>query len=293
MVKIDTKGRFGLAMALLLIFSTWSLLLAQTEPIRLLVRVDDMGFSHAANIACMETYRNGIARSVEVMVPGPWFEEAAEMLRETPEFDVGVHITLTSEWKNLKWRPVTHCPSITDQDGYFYPLVFKRDADPPGSFLQEAPWKLEEIEQEIRAQIELALKKIPQVSHVSAHMGATQMHADTKALLQGLASEYDLDITPADLGVQRTPRWSGNEVSAEEKERRFIEMIKSLQPGSWLTIEHPGFNWDELKTVGHVGYENVAEDRAGVTQVLTSEAVQQAIKDQGVQLISYRDLKKS
>ena len=91
--------------------------------------------------------------------------------------------------------------------------------------------------------------------------------------------------------MQRTPRWSGNEFSADEKEGRFIEMIKSLQPGSWLTVEHPGFDWNELKTVGHVGYENVAEDRAGVTQVLTSEAVQQAIKDRGIQLISYQDLR--
>jgi len=52
--------------------------------IRLIVRADDIGSSHAANLACIESYRKGIARSVEVMVPCPWFNEAVKMLEETP-----------------------------------------------------------------------------------------------------------------------------------------------------------------------------------------------------------------
>ncbi|NND06969.1 MAG: ChbG/HpnK family deacetylase [Saprospiraceae bacterium] len=265
---------------------------AQSKSTRLLVRVDDMGFSHAANVACMEAFRNGIAKSVEVMVPGPWFEEAAKMLRTVPAFDVGVHITLTSEWVNLKWRPLTHCPSITDEDGYFYPMVFKREGYPSNSFLAEADWTLQEIEQEIRAQIELAQKKIPQVSHLTAHMGATQIHAKTKELLKQLAVEYGLDIVPSELGVPRTPRWSGHNLSAAEKELRFIEMLETLQPGSWLTVEHPAYDCSELESVGHVGYENVAEDREGITQVLTSQTVMQVVKKRGIELISYRDLVK-
>jgi len=72
--------------------------------IKLIVRADDIGSSHAANLACIQSYREGIARSVEVMVPCPWFNEAAGMLRANPGYDVGVHLTLTSEWANYPGR---------------------------------------------------------------------------------------------------------------------------------------------------------------------------------------------
>ncbi|NJO03720.1 MAG: ChbG/HpnK family deacetylase [Bacteroidia bacterium] len=99
----------------------------QTDPakIYLLVRADDMGFAHAVNEACIATYTEGIARSVEVIVPGPWFEEAAQMLAGHPGYDVGIHLVLTSEWQNLKWRPLTSATSLKDADGYFHPYIWK------------------------------------------------------------------------------------------------------------------------------------------------------------------------
>ncbi|MFT3701119.1 MAG: ChbG/HpnK family deacetylase [Agriterribacter sp.] len=96
---------------------------AQDKPIRLLVRGDDMGFSHSGNLALVETYKKGIERSIEVIVPSPWFPEAVKMLEENPGVDVGVHLCLSSEWDNIKWRPVSYCPSITDSDGYFFPMI--------------------------------------------------------------------------------------------------------------------------------------------------------------------------
>lgn len=266
-------------------------LFAQGNEVRLLVRIDDMGFSHAANVACIEAYKNGIARSVEVIVPGPWFEEAAKMLNEHPGLDVGVHLALTSEWQNLKWRPLTNSPSIADADGYFYPMIWKNDNFPEGSFLKEADWKLEEIEKELRAQIELALKKIPQVSHLSHHMGCMHMDEATKNLLRKLAEEYDLEIFPEDYNVERAPRWSGKEFSPKEKEKRFVDMLQKLEPGTWLTVEHPAYDVAELQTIGHTGYENVAYDREGVTHVLTSKKVKKAIEKLNIQLVSYEDLK--
>jgi chitin disaccharide deacetylase len=68
------------------------------DEIRLLVRSDDMGAVHAVNQACIETVTKGIARSVEVIVPAPWFLEAAALLKNHPTIDVGVHLDLTSEW---------------------------------------------------------------------------------------------------------------------------------------------------------------------------------------------------
>ena len=120
----------------------------QDKGIYLIIRGDDIGSSHAANIACIRSYKEGIMKTVELMVPCGWFPEAVKMLNENPGLDVGVHVTLTSEWENIKWRPLTHAPSLTDEDGYFYPTIWRRKGSPPGTALKEASWEIEEIEKQ-------------------------------------------------------------------------------------------------------------------------------------------------
>lgn len=264
---------------------------AQKSKTRLLIRIDDMGFSHAVNMACLDTYTKGIARSVEVLVPGPWFEEAAQILREHPGLDVGVHLTLTSEWRNLKWRPLTQASSLVDEDGYFFPMIWKNERFPELGYLKSADWILSEVEAEWRAQVELAKKKIPQLSHLSGHMGCQNISPEAKDLMSKLAEEYDLDIQLEETGVKRAPSWSGNQYSAEDKEARFLKMLQELEPGDWLVVEHPGYDVLELQTVGHKGYENVAADRDGVTKVFTSKTVIDYLQKLNIELISYKDLK--
>ena len=69
----------------------------------LVIRIDDMGALHSVNEASIDTYKNGIAQSAEVLVVGSWFPEAVKMLKENPGLDVGVHLAITSEWENVKW----------------------------------------------------------------------------------------------------------------------------------------------------------------------------------------------
>ena len=109
---------------------------------RLIVRGDDMGFSHAGNEALIKCYKEGIERSIEVIVPSPWFPEAVRMLANEPGVDVGVHLALTSEWENVKWRPLTCSPSITDSSGYFYPMIWP-NKNYPQQALTEHQWKSE------------------------------------------------------------------------------------------------------------------------------------------------------
>src|SRR5256885_5271632 len=84
------------------------------EEIRLLVRADDMGVALGVNEACIRSCTEGIARSVEVIVPGPWFLDAVRRLQDHPGIDVGIHLCLTSEWERVKWRPITASPSLAD-----------------------------------------------------------------------------------------------------------------------------------------------------------------------------------
>jgi hypothetical protein len=99
---------------------------AAPAAIRLIVQGDDMAAAHGINVATIEAYTHGILRSANVIVPGPWLPEAARLLKENPGIDAGVHLALTSEWSDVKWRPLTHAPSLVDEHGFFFPMVWPR-----------------------------------------------------------------------------------------------------------------------------------------------------------------------
>jgi predicted glycoside hydrolase/deacetylase ChbG (UPF0249 family) len=259
------------------------------DQIRLIVRSDDMGMAHSVNQACLKTVTDGVARSIEVIVPAPWFMEASEMLREHPEIDVGVHLDLTSEWSKVKWGAVSkNVPSLVDANGHFYPMTRQRKEWPPHTGFLESSWKIEQVERELRAQIEMAIRLLPNVTHLSAHMGTATSTPQLKALVEHLAEEYQLPLQLPNL--KRTRGLGGNQTSPEEKESALIRIIERLTPGLWMFIEHPGEDTPELQAVGHKGYENVAFDRAGVTSAMTSEKVKQAIERRGIELVSYADV---
>ncbi|MDR2765470.1 MAG: ChbG/HpnK family deacetylase [Tannerella sp.] len=278
-------------------FAACALTRGQEEGARLVVRADDMGAFHSANRACIESYRKGIETSVEVMAVAPWFPEAAKMLREHPGLDVGLHLVLTSEWENIKWRPLTQCPGLTDANGYFYPMMGEHPAY-PGQSVSGNRWHLSEIEQEFRAQIELALKNIPQLSHLTGHMGATSFDREVAATVKRLAAEYRLPAMDVP-GAAETYHYThvgydGPGTTPAEKEAAFIRRLERLEPGkNYIFLDHPSFDNAEMETVGHIGYENVAADRQGVVELFTSDRVKQVIREKNIRLINYNDLTKS
>ncbi len=262
---------------------------AQKKEIRLIIRGDDMGYSHSGNEALIKSYKEGIEKSIEVIVPSPWFPEAVKLLKENPGVDVGVHLAITSEWENVKWRPLTDCKSLRDSNGYFFPMVFP-NKNYPGKSIKENAWKIEDIEKEFRAQIETALKSIPRVSHISSHMGCTSISPEVQALAKKLAVEYHIDIDGEDHHLQYVG-YDGPHKNSAEKIQSFIKMLDKLQPGNtYIFVDHPGLDNDELKAIFHIGYENVAEDRQGVTNLFTNEKLKLVISQKGIKLISYKDV---
>ena len=262
----------------------------QGGEIRLIVRGDDIGSCHAANVGCIESYKNGIVRTVEVMAPCPWFHEAAKMLRENPGLDVGVHLVLTSEWEFYRWGPLTRAPSLVDKEGHFFPATRQRRDFPPNTgFLQANP-KIEEVEKELRAQIELAMEKIPNVSHLTCHMGTANSTPELRALVTRLSQEYKLPLGLP--GAKRAGGFGGTRTTPEEKEAALVKILESLKPGLWLFVDHPGMDTPEMRAIGHVGYRHVAADRSGVTKAFTSKKVKRVIEKRRIRLISYADLYK-
>ena len=268
------------------------IVVSQTKgDIRLLVRGDDIGSFTAANHACIASCNQGIVRSLELMVPCAWFPEAVVLLNENPSIDVGVHLALTSEWTNCKWRPLTPASSLTDESGYFYPFIWPVK-NQPGLSIQEAKWELREIEAEFRAQIEQAKKHVRNVTHISTHMGCAEWNEDVRTMLRALAKEYGLYWEAEMPPLQRFPRMNATNADPVEKRiEAFIEALGKLEAGNtYLFVEHPAYDTPEMRAVGHKGYENVAQDRDGVTKIFTDKRVMEAIKQKGVKLVSYDEI---
>jgi hypothetical protein len=117
-------------------------------------------------------------------------------------------------------------------------------------------------------------------------MGAAVATPAIRAVTEKLAREFGLK-----LGAPRRPTggWSGNTLSAEQKERGLIQLLEGLEPGTWMIVEHPALDTPEMRNIGHRGYENVAGDRAGVTHAFTSAGVKEVISLRKIAIISYTE----
>jgi CubicO group peptidase (beta-lactamase class C family)/predicted glycoside hydrolase/deacetylase ChbG (UPF0249 family) len=262
---------------------------ANEGEIRLLARADDMGVAQSVNEACIKSYKEGIVRSAEVIVPGPWFLDAVRLLKENPGLDVGVHLALTSEWERVKWGPLTDAPSLVDADGYFRPMTKQRPDFPPDTGFVDANPNLGEVERELRAQIETVRRHLgKRVTHVSSHMYAARATHELAALTRRLAQEYGLHME--DAGLKSAGQFGGNDATGDQREQALVRLVEKLEPGQWLLVEHPALDTPEMRQIGHKGYENVAAHRAAVTYAFTSPKVKEMITLRKITLIGYGDI---
>lgn len=262
-----------------------------TGTVRLLVRADDAGSSWASNVGCLRACSEGIARSVEVMMPCAWVEHAAQLFNRNPKIDVGVHLTLTSEWDAVKWRPLTYAPSLTEDGSSFRPLLMPRRGDKRPNLL-ESNWSIDEIAKEFRAQIELGIAMFDNVTHVSAHMVKHFADFDERVglLVEELCHEFGLMDDPLGHGLQRIKGYAKYPLDARHRISAFIDCLKGLTAGTYIFVDHPAVENAELRDTGHVGYEDVLEDRTGCLQTLISEELRREISALNIELIGYKDL---
>ncbi|HTI57497.1 polysaccharide deacetylase family protein [Mucilaginibacter sp.] len=130
----------------------------------LILHVDDAGMSHDSNDGVEQATGKGVATSTSVMMPCPWVPEIVKYIKEHPDLDAGLHLTLTSEWENYRWGPLAGkaaVPGLVDKQGSFYPAVAAVYFSASG----------DEVDKEIRAQLDRALSMGFKPTHLDSHMG--------------------------------------------------------------------------------------------------------------------------
>jgi len=279
--------------SMLLMLASSECIAVDTNEIILVVRGDDIGSSQASNEGIIKCYREGILRTCELMVPCPWFNQAAKMLRENPGLDVGIHLTLTSEWNDYKWGPITQSPTLVDSKGNFRAKT--KNWDDPNA--QDGFWNakpdMKEVEAELRAQIELAMKELPgQVSHATGHMGISDVDPQMEKLTRKLEEEYNLGIDLRSYGVKSPGGFGKGTDTPEQREKMLVELLERIGPGIWHIGGHPAMDTPESHGFGHPGYTFVANERSGEVFAFTSPKVMEVIKRRNIKLMSFGDLKR-
>lgn len=261
-----------------------------------MVRGDDFGYSHASNIALEKAFEQGIMTSASVLVPGPWFAETARMVKRHPEWSVGIHLTLTSEWNTLRWRPVSPIsavPSLVAPDGYLWGFGYGSPA-PVDRGPEATPWAerqpdLAEVEREFRAQIDRALEMGVAIDYVDCHMGLA-CRDEIIPITRRLAKEYCLGISSGMMFNEQRVQPDYPDDTPDGIRQGLLATLRDIEPGLHLYVGHPAADTPELRAVDTESGERWALRRSSVLTAWTDPRVKAVIEERGIELVSIGDL---
>jgi len=280
----------------------------RTKERYLILHADDFGMCHAENRGTIRALEAGVVSSVSMMVPCPWFPEAAAWVRKNPNADVGLRLTLTSEWQFYRWRPVAppdKVKGLIDKEGFLWRTVEEvvRHATP------------QEVETEIRAQIERAVQFGVRPTHLDSHMGTLYADARFFEVFLKVAMEYKitpmvfsptpdillmakargLDYLPLYKRLQQAriltidylnPQYAPEE-AFEAHRQRLHQFVRSLKPGVTELIVHIGEDDPEGYAITPGWRYRVDELR-----ILLEPAFKSLLQQEGIRLTTYRELPK-
>jgi len=272
-----------------------------------LFHVDDAGMSYDSNRGTIQALEGGVATSTSIMMPCPWVPQFAAYLKEHPQVDAGVHLTLNAEWKNYRWGPVAGKPAVpglVDQQGCLWGSVLEvvNHASP------------DEFETEIRAQVDKALAMGIQPTHLDSHMGTcfeqpfTERYVKVgiekqipilaigghmqylgaefgqfKPLIQLLAEKVWKAGLPVIDDLVRQPTRGE---TYEQRKAELFQLLSDMKPGVTQIIVHCTAPTDVFQHISSSGKAREAELR-----LMTDPEVRAFIKDKGIVLTTWRELK--
>ncbi len=267
----------------------------------IIIHADDLGVTHSENAASISALEKGNVKSASIMVPCPWFPEIAAYARQHPEKDLGLHITLTSEWKYYKWGPVTPAakvPGLVNKNGFFYSSVDSviKNASPA------------EVEEEIRNQVKRAKQFGIDPTHLDGHMYT--VHHDLgflKAYIK-VGHEFNIPVfiyrqVESTLHIKLDSLVSNRDViidtilTAEFPNYKsgmvdfYSTGLRNLKPGITYLILHTAYDDDEMRavTVEHEGWG--AAWRQQDYDFFSSPLCAKILKDNNIYVVTWREIR--
>ncbi|MCX6239277.1 MAG: polysaccharide deacetylase family protein [Bacteroidia bacterium] len=267
----------------------------------LIVHADDLGLSHSSNIACIKAFENGRVTSGSVMMPCPFSSEMVDYAKLHPDWDIGIHLTLTSEWVDHQWRPLlgNKVSSLTNSSGFLFETREEL----------ETKAQMSEVEQELRSQIEMAVSTGMSPTHLDCHMFAGILNPEFLKIYIQLGREYGLPVLLNHEKIKKWFRYDVKRFISEDEilvDQLFIatprsarkglaqyysNVLQTLNPGLNCLLVHPAFHDEEMKllTAGHLDYNSVW--RQADYDFFTSDECRRIIKENNIQLITWREIK--
>ena len=266
-----------------------------------IIHADDLGVSHSENAASIIAMQKGSVSSASLMVPCPWFPEIAAYAQSNPAADLGLHITLTSEWKHYKWGPVTakeQVPGLVNKNGFFYSTV--------DSVYQNA--STAEVETEIRNQVIRAKQFGVDPTHLDADMGTALQRLDYFKAYLKIGHEFRIPVfipklLEAGLKVKLDTLVSDKDVlvdyifSASPQDFRngfanfYTNGIKNLKPGLTYLIIHTAYDDEEMRavTIDHPDWG--AAWRQEDFNFFSSPECKKVLKDNNIYVVTWKEIR--
>ncbi len=272
-----------------------------------IIHADDAGMSHSVNMGTIAGLESGVVSSASIMVPCAWFTEFAKYARENPQHDYGIHLTLTSEWNYYRWGPVTSrdkVPSLVDEDGYLW----------DNSRLVAENVKADEVEIELRAQIDRARQFGVPLSHLDTHMGSLFSRPDLVEVYVKIGLEYDLPVLfmkkiPAAIGKEYPGLATGTDKlikalekknlplldsviqfyggkTHEQRKMNYMNALRDMGPGVNELIIHCGYDNEELRAI-----TNSASRRNGDRIIFSSAETAAFLKSNNIKLLNWKQFR--
>ena len=272
-----------------------------------ILHVDDVGMSHSSNLGAIEATGKGVATSCSVMMPCSWVSEIAHYLKAHPGLDSGLHLTLTSEWTLYRWGPLagkSQVPGLVDDEGCLWHSILQVSK-------KAAP---DEIEREIRAQIERAETLGMPITHLDSHMGTLFARPDYFERFARIGIEKGIPILVVgghathlsaqerEAGKQLQPWvktiWDAGlpviddlvtgftRSKAEDKPARLVALLRELKPGVTEIIFHATQPTDEFPVI-----TRSSESRHADLKALMDPRVKKEIEQRGIILTTWKELK--
>ena len=262
---------------------------AQTGgPPEVLLRLDDVGMNHSVNTAIERVAKTGMPFSVSVMFACPWYQEAVEILKQYPNVTVGVHLALNSEWRNYRWGPVlgkAGAPSLVDTNGYFHPSV--------PAFLQ-SKYDLAEVERELSAQMDRAMKSGLKIAFADPHMGTGMATPQLREVFERVARKYGVGISGW-FGENYISIWGTPVAAKKQTVLGLATTAKSGQPN--LVEVHVAERTPEMEVIVDMNAPEQNAPGAGVVdhrkaelEAMLSPELAELVKTGKIRLINYQQL---